>query len=249
MHTLVLLRHGESTWNKENRFSGWTDVPLSARGEEEAKEAGRELKKKNFSFDAVYTSVLLRATQTMEICLNEMHAANLPIKYSWRLNERHYGALQGMNKSEMAQKFGEAQVKIWRRSYDVRPPPLEKSDPRHPLHNSLYKDVPRNLLPSSECLKDTYARFMPYWKDEIAPAIKSGKKVFIVAHGNSLRALVKYLDKISEKEIVELNIPTGIPLVYELDEKLRPAKHYYLGDPKKVQAAMEKVAAQGKAKK
>jgi len=248
MHKLVLLRHGESTWNKENRFSGWTDVPLSEKGEEEAQEAGSELKKRNFSFDVVYTSVLARAVQTMEIALKKMRLSP-QIKYSWRLNERHYGALQGMNKSEMAQKFGEAQVKIWRRSYAVRPPALKKSDPRHPLHDSLYKEVPRNLLPSSECLKDTYARVLPYWKKEIAPALKKGKRVFIVAHGNSMRALVKYLDKISDKEITELNIPTGIPLVYELDEKLRPIRHYYLGDAKKVKAAIEKVAAQGKAKK
>jgi len=248
MHTLVLLRHGESTWNKENRFSGWTDVPLSEKGKEEAKEAGRELKKENFSFDMVYTSVLKRAIQTMQISLKEMHTFP-PIKYSWRLNERHYGALQGMNKSEMAQKFGEAQVKIWRRSYAIRPPALEKSDFRHPMHDALYKNVPRSLLPSTECLKDTYARFLPYWKKEIAPAIKSKKRILIVAHGNSLRALVKYLDKIPENEIVELNIPTGIPLVYYLDENLHPLRHYYLGDQKKVQAAMEKVASQGKAKK
>lgn len=249
MHTLVLLRHGESTWNKENRFSGWTDVPLSKKGREEAAEAGRQLKRKNFSFDVVYTSVLRRATQTMRIALKQMGATKLPIKYSWRLNERHYGALQGMNKSEMAQKFGEAQVKIWRRSFGVRPPALKKSDPRHPVHDSLYADVPRSLLPSSECLKDTYARFMPYWKKEIAPAIKKGNRAFIVAHGNSLRALVKYLDGISNSKITSLNIPTGIPLVYELDSNLRPKRHYYLGDPKKVKEAIEKVASQGKAKK
>ncbi|VVB58002.1 2,3-bisphosphoglycerate-dependent phosphoglycerate mutase [Candidatus Anstonella stagnisolia] len=248
MHTLVLLRHGESTWNQENRFSGWTDVPLSEKGKEEAKEAGQLLLKENFSFDIVYTSVLKRAIQTMELALKEMHSSP-PIKYSWRLNERHYGALQGMNKSEMAQKFGEAQVKIWRRSYAIRPPSLKKSDPRHPMHDSLYKNVPRSLLPSSECLKDTYTRFLPYWKEEIAPSIKKGKRVLIVAHGNSLRALVKYLDKVSDRKIVELNIPTGIPLVYELDNSLKPLRHYYLGDPKKVKAAMEKVEAQGKAKK
>src|SRR3989338_4316468 len=258
MHVLVLLRHGESTWNQQNRFSGWTDVPLSKKGKEEAASAGTLLKKEGFCFDVVYTSVLPRAKRKMEIALSKMGASSghtkpkgtrkPPIKYSWRLNERHYGALQGLNKSEMAQKFGEAQVKIWRRSFSMRPPPLKKTDPRHPLHDALYKDVPRSLLPSSECLKDTYARSMPYWKKEIAPAIRKGKKVFIVAHGNSLRALVKYLDKVPEGEITELNIPTGIPLVYELDSNLAPIRHYYLGNAKKVKAAMEKVASQGKAK-
>ncbi len=247
MHKIVLLRHGESTWNKENRFTGWTDVPLSKKGKEEARKAGQTLKKEGYVFDAAFTSVLKRAIDTLDIALKEMHM-KLPIHYSWKLNERHYGALQGLNKSEMVAKYGEQQVKIWRRSYDIQPPALEEDDERHPSHSPLFKDVPKDALPSTECLKDVVARVVPYWKSDIAPAISSGKKIIIAAHGNSLRALVKYLNNVPENEIVELNIPTGVPLVYELDKNLKPIKHYYLGDLEEVKKAMEKVAAQGKAK-
>jgi 2,3-bisphosphoglycerate-dependent phosphoglycerate mutase len=248
-HIITLLRHGESTWNKENRFTGWTDVDLSEKGLQEAHEAGKLLKKEGFTFDLAYTSVLKRAIRTLWITLDEMDLMWIPVYRSWRLNERHYGALQGLNKSEMAQKYGEQQVLVWRRSYDTQPPALEKSDERHPSHDPRYKDLDPLDIPSTECLKDTVARFVPYWQDVVAPVVKSGMKVIIAAHGNSLRALVKYLDKVSDEEIVSLNIPTGIPLIYELDENLQPIKHYYLGDPEKVKAAMDAVAKQGKAKK
>jgi 2,3-bisphosphoglycerate-dependent phosphoglycerate mutase len=246
---LVVVRHGESSWNKENRFTGWTDVDLSEKGVQEAHEGGKSLKKEGYGFDIAYTSVLKRAIRTLDIVLDEMDVMWIPVIKSWRLNERHYGALQGLNKAETAAKFGEDQVKVWRRSYDVPPPLLEKTDDRYPGKDPRYKDLKEKELPLTECLKDTVARVLPFWNDTIAPAIKSGKRVLIAAHGNSLRALVKYLDNVPESEIVELNIPTGIPLVYELDDKLKPIKHYYLGDPEKVKAAMESVASQGKAKK
>ena len=248
MTKLVLVRHGESTWNKENRFTGWTDVDLSEKGRQEAKEGGQVLKAQGYTFDIAFTSVLKRAIRTLWIVLDEMDLMWVPVHNSWRLNERHYGALQGLNMSETAAKFGEDQVKIWRRSYDVPPPPLEKDDPRYPGHEARYKQLTQSELPLTECLKDTVARFLPYWHETIAPAVLSGKKVIVAAHGNSLRALVKYLDKISDEQIVSLNIPTGMPLVYELDENLQPLKSYYLGDPEKVKAAMEDVAAQGKKK-
>jgi len=246
---LVLVRHGESVWNKENRFTGWTDVDLSEKGLSEAHEGGKALKKDGFTFDVAYTSVLKRAIRTLWTVLDEMDLMWIPVHRSWRLNERHYGALQGLNKSEMAQKYGEDQVLVWRRSYDIQPPALEKADPRFPGHDPRYKDLSPKDVPQTECLKDTVARFLPLWHETIAPAIKSGKKVLIAAHGNSLRALVKYLDNVSEKDIVSLNIPTGIPLVYELDKDLKPIKHYYIGDPETVKKAMESVANQGKAKK
>ena len=248
MTKLVLIRHGESTWNKENRFTGWTDVDLSEKGRQEAKEGGQVLKAEGFAFDAAYTSVLKRAIRTLWIALDEMDQMWIPVHRSWRLNERHYGALQGLNKAETAAKFGEAQVKIWRRSYDVPPPALEASDERFPGRDPRYRDLGPGELPLTECLKDTVARFLPLWHETIAPAIRQGQKVLIAAHGNSLRALVKYLDNVSEADIVELNIPTGMPLVYELDGDLKPLKRYYLGDPEKVKAAMEAVAAQGKKK-
>jgi 2,3-bisphosphoglycerate-dependent phosphoglycerate mutase len=249
MYKVVLLRHGESTWNKENRFTGWTDVDLSEKGLQEADKAGEVLKKEGYVFDVAFTSVLKRAIRTLWITLDKMDLMWIPVYNSWRLNERHYGALQGLNKSETAAKFGEKQVLIWRRSYDVPPPALEKTDPRYPGNDPRYKSLTASELPLTECLKDTVARFMPYWHDTIAPAIKSGKKVIIAAHGNSLRALVKYLDNVSEQDIIDLNIPTGMPLVYELDNDLRPIKHYYLGDPEEVKKAMAAVASQGKAKK
>lgn len=249
MYKVVLQRHGESVWNKENRFTGWTDVDLSKKGLKEAKESGEVLKKEGYIFDIAFTSVLKRAIRTLWITLDEMDLMWIPVERCWRLNERHYGALQGLNKSEMAEKFGEKQVLIWRRSYDIQPPALEKTDERYPGNDPRYKDLTEDELPLTECLKDTVARFLPYWHDAIAPTIKSGKRVIISAHGNSLRALVKYLDNVSEEEIVQLNIPTGIPLVYELDDDLKPIKHYYLGDPEKVKKAMESVASQGKAKR
>lgn len=254
MYKIVLIRHGESTWNKENRFTGWTDVDLSEKGVQEAHEAGQILKKEGFQFDLVFTSVLKRAIRTMEIIFTEMGLENLPVKYSWRLNERHYGALQGLNKTETAEKYGEEQVKIWRRSYDIQPPVLTKDDERYPGNDPMYKElmkkgeISENDLPLTECLKDTVNRFLPYWEKEIVPEVRGGKKVLIVAHGNSLRALVKYLDNISDAEITELNIPTGVPLVYELDENLKPLKHYYLGDQEKIEAASAAVANQGKGK-
>jgi 2,3-bisphosphoglycerate-dependent phosphoglycerate mutase len=245
---LVLLRHGESDWNKENRFTGWTDVDLSAQGRQEAAEAGQVLKAAGLTFDVAYTSVLKRAIRTLWMAMDEMDLLWVPVHRSWRLNERHYGALQGLNKSETAAKFGEEQVKVWRRSYDIPPPPLEPSDDRYPGHDPRYRHLNAAELPLTECLKDTVARFLPYWEQHIAPDVRDGKKVLIAAHGNSLRALVKYLDGISEEDIVNLNIPTGMPLVYELDESLQPLKSYYLGDPEKVKAAMEAVASQGKKK-
>jgi 2,3-bisphosphoglycerate-dependent phosphoglycerate mutase len=249
MHKLVLLRHGESIWNKENRFTGWTDVDLSEKGIEEAKKSGQVLKKEGFVFDVAFTSVLKRAVRTLWIVLDEMDLMWISVYNSWRLNERHYGALQGLNKAEMAAKFGEDQVLIWRRSYAVPPPALQAQDPRSPVNDPRYKDLDPQDVPLTECLKDTVARFLPYWHNTIAPTIKAGKKVIISAHGNSLRALVKYLDNIPDEEIVKLNIPTGIPLVYELDEDLKPIKHYYLGDPEEIKKAMQDVAGQGKAQK
>ncbi|HEY0706974.1 MAG TPA: 2,3-diphosphoglycerate-dependent phosphoglycerate mutase [Polyangia bacterium] len=248
MYKVVLLRHGESDWNRENRFTGWTDVDLSDKGRAEAKAAGELLKKEGYVFDQAFTSVLKRAIRTLNIALDEMDLLWIPVERSFRLNERHYGALQGLNKSETAAKFGEDQVKIWRRSYDVPPPPLDPNDERFPGKDPRYKGLAAADLPLTECLKDTVARFLPYWHERIAPAVKSGKRVVIAAHGNSLRALVKYLDNISDADIIELNIPTGIPLVYELDENLKPLKHYYLGDPAAVEAAVKGVASQGKSK-
>ncbi len=249
MKKLVLLRHGESTWNKENRFTGWTDVDLSDKGRDEAVKAGEVLKKEGFVFDVAYTSVLKRAIFTLWSVLGKMDLMWVPIYNSWRLNERHYGALQGLNKAETAAKFGEGQVLIWRRSYDVPPPPLENNDPRNPRNDPRYKGLSDKDLPLTECLKDTVARFLPYWHETIAPMVLSGKRVIIAAHGNSLRALVKYLDNIPDDKIVSLNIPTGLPLVYELTDDLKPIKSYYLGDPEEVKKAMEAVANQGKAKK
>lgn len=249
MKKLVLLRHGESTWNKENRFTGWTDVDLSDKGREEAAKAGEVLKKEGFVFDVAYTSVLKRAIRTLWTALDKMDLMWIPVNNSWRLNERHYGSLQGLNKSEMAAKFGEDQVLVWRRSYDVPPPPLEKNDPRSPRRDPRYGDLLDKEIPLTECLKDTVERFLPYWHHTIAPVVRSGKRVIIAAHGNSLRALVKYLDNISDDKIVGLNIPTGLPLVYELTDDLKPVKSYYLGDADEVKKAMEAVANQGKAKK
>ncbi len=249
MIKLVLLRHGESTWNKENLYTGWTDVDLSEKGVAEAHEAGRLMKAESLTFDLAYTSVLKRAIRTLWIALDEMDLMWLPIHNTWRLNERHYGALQGLNKAQTAEQYGEKQVKLWRRSYDVPPPPLTRDDPRWPGHDPRYADVPADELPLAECLKDTVARFLPWWHSEAAPTLNSGKRVIIAAHGNSLRALVKYLDNISDEEIVELNIPTGVPLVYELDDELRPIKHYYLGDAEAVAIAAAAVAAQGTTKK
>ena len=248
MTKLVLVRHGESTWNKENRFTGWTDVDLSEKGLLEAKEAGDVLKAGGFTFDIAYTSVLKRAIRTLWTAMDVMDLLWVPVIRDWRLNERHYGALQGLNKAETAEKFGEDQVKVWRRSYDVPPPVLTPDDERYPGHDPRYKNLTQQELPLTECLKDTVARFLPLWHETIAPTIQSGQKVIIAAHGNSLRALVKYLDNVSEADIVELNIPTGMPLVYELDDDLKPLNRYYLGDPEKVKAAMDAVAAQGKKK-
>jgi len=249
MHKVVLLRHGESAWNLENRFTGWTDVDLSERGLAEAHRAGQLLKSEGYVFDVAFTSVLRRAIRTLWIALDEMDLMWIPIHHSWRLNERHYGALQGLNKAETAAKYGDAQVKIWRRSYDTQPPALTQDDPRWSGADPRYKDLAPQEIPLTECLKDTVARFLPYWHNSIAPAIKSGARVVIAAHGNSLRALVKYLDNTSEEEIVELNIPTGVPLVYELDSDLKPLKHYYLGDQDEMRKAQEAVAQQGKQKK
>jgi 2,3-bisphosphoglycerate-dependent phosphoglycerate mutase len=244
MHTLVLLRHGESTWNKENRFTGWTDVDLTDKGREEAKVAGQLLKAGGYGFDLVFTSVLKRAIRTSIITLDELDQLWLPVERSWRLNERHYGALQGLNKAETAAKHGEDQVKIWRRAYAIAPPPLTPDDARHPSRDARYANLPPADLPLTESLKDTVARFLPYWHEAIAPRIVAGRRVLIAAHGNSLRALVKYLDHVSDDEIVELNIPTGIPLVYELDVALKPTRHYYLGDPDAARKAAEAVAKQ-----
>jgi len=249
MYKVVLLRHGESIWNRENLYTGWTDVDLSEKGVVEAKEAGRVLKEQSYTFDIAYTSVLKRAIRTLWIVLDEMDLMWIPVVRDWRLNERHYGALQGLNKAETAAQYGEQQVKVWRRSYDTRPPALEESDPRFPGHDPRYKGLTKDQLPLTECLKDTVARFLPCWQEVIAPDVRAGKRVLIAAHGNSLRALVKYLDNIPDKDIPELNIPTGMPLVYELDPELRPLQSYYLGDPESVKKAMEAVASQGKAKK
>jgi 2,3-bisphosphoglycerate-dependent phosphoglycerate mutase len=246
MMKLTLLRHGESVWNRENRFSGWTDVDLSGHGRIEAQEAGKTLKSEGFSFDIAYTSVLRRAIRTLWIVLDELDQMWIPIECSWRLNERHYGALQGLNKAETAKRFGEDQVLLWRRSYDIKPPALEKTDERYPVHDPRYLQLDERDLPLTECLKDAVERFLPYWHEFIAPNVKAGKRAIIVAHGNSLRALVKYLDNVSDEEIVALNIPTGIPLVYELDKKLRPIKHYYLGDSAAVAQATKAVVNQGK---
>jgi len=248
MIKLVLLRHGESTWNEENRFTGWTDVDLSEKGLEEAKEAGRLLKEEGFVVAVAFTSLLKRAIRTLWMVLDEMDLLWVPVFKSWRLNERHYGALQGLNKAETAAKYGEPQVLLWRRSYHVPPPALDKTDERYPGHDWRYRDLDEKDIPLTECLKDVVARFSPYWHEVIAPTIRSGKRVIIVAHGNSLRALVKYFDNISDEEIVGLNIPTGIPLVYELDDGLQPITHYYLGDPEAVNQAMQTVINQGKAK-
>jgi 2,3-bisphosphoglycerate-dependent phosphoglycerate mutase len=247
MHRLVLLRHGESVWNKENRFTGWTDVDLSEKGRAEAREAGRLMAAEKFEFDLAFTSVLKRAIRTEWIALDEMDQMWIPEHNSWRLNERHYGALQGLNKAETAAKHSEAQVKIWRRSYDVPPPPLTPDDPRHPSRDRRYAEMRPDQLPLTESLKDTVARFLPYWHEAIAPEIKAGRKVLITAHGNSLRALVKYLDNVPDDEIVELNIPTGVPLVYLLNAELKPLQHYYLGDPEAIKRAEAAVANQGKA--
>lgn len=248
VYKLVLIRHGESVWNKENRFTGWTDVDLSEQGVEEAKRAGDVLKDNNFEFDVAYTSTLKRAIRTCWTCLDKMDHMYIPEEKRWRLNERHYGSLQGLNKAETAARHGEEQVKIWRRSYAIPPPALEETDKRYPIYHRTYKDVPRYLLPRCESLKDTVTRVLPLWHDEIAPRVLEGQRVLIVAHGNSLRALVKYLDKMSEDDIMELNIPTGVPLVYELNGDLQPIRHYYLGDPDAIAKAQSAVANQGKAK-
>ncbi len=247
MHKLVLLRHGQSTWNQENRFTGWTDVDLTEQGRAEAQQAGHLLKENGFHFDLAYTSVLTRAIRTLWIVLDEMNLMWIPVKRAWELNERHYGALQGLNKAETAAQHGEEQVKIWRRSYDIPPPVLEKDDPRWPGNESRYDWVPKDKLPLSESLKDTVDRVVPFWNSQIVPKIQADKKLIITAHGNSLRALVKHLDGVSDAEILERNIPTGIPLVYELDAELKPIKSYYLGDQDKIQAAIHGVANQGKA--
>ena len=248
MIKIVLLRHGESVWNKENLFTGWTDVDLSEQGRVEAKRAGEVLKAEGFTFDVAFTSVLKRAIRTLWTVLDELDLMWIPVEHSWRLNERHYGALQGLNKAQTAAKYGDEQVLIWRRSYDVPPPALEESDPRHPGNDPRYRDLDPKDLPRTECLKDTVARFLPYWHESIVSALRNGKKVIIAAHGNSLRALIKYLDDVSDEAIVGLNIPTGIPLVYELDDNLRPIRHQYLGDPEEVARAAAAVASQGKAK-
>jgi 2,3-bisphosphoglycerate-dependent phosphoglycerate mutase len=248
MYKVVLLRHGESTWNKENRFTGWTDVDLSEKGIHEAKQAGKTLKDNRFKFDLAYTSVLKRAIRTLWFVMDEMDLMWIPVIRNWRLNERHYGALQGLNKAETAKKYGDDQVKIWRRSYDTQPPALDENDERYPGFDLRYKELTKSELPLTECLKDTVARFVPYWEEIISQSVREGKKVLITAHGNSLRALVKYLDNIPDNEIVGLNIPTGIPLVYELDKDLRTIKSYYLGDQDEIAKAAAAVADQGKAK-
>lgn len=243
-YTLVLLRHGESVWNKENRFTGWVDVDLSEKGLKEAQSAGQLLKSEGYTFDMAFTSVLKRAIRTLWITLDQLDLMWIPVHRSWRLNERHYGSLQGLNKIEMTEKFGDKQVHIWRRSYDVPPPPLESKDPRHPSHDPRYHRVDPKLLPDTEALKQCQARVLPYWEKYMVPAITQGERVLVVAHGNSLRALIKHLDNIPDDKIAELNIPTGIPLVYELNEDLKPLKHYYLGDPAAVAAATQAVAKQ-----
>jgi len=249
MHKLVLMRHGESQWNLDNRFTGWYDVDLTDTGREQARKAGELLKQEGYRFDIAYTSVLKRAIRTLWIALDAMDAMYTPIHNNWRLNERHYGALQGLNKAETAAQYGDEQVLVWRRAYASAPNPLELDDPRHPRFDSRYAKVPADQLPATECLKDTVERVLPIWNESIAPAIRAGRNVLIAAHGNSLRALIKHLDGISDDDIVALNIPTGQPLVYELDDDLKPIRHYYLGDPAEIEAAMAAVAAQGKAKK
>jgi 2,3-bisphosphoglycerate-dependent phosphoglycerate mutase len=249
MQKVVLLRHGESIWNRENRFTGWADVGLTEQGLAEARTAAGLLLNEGFAFDVAFTSVLKRAIKTLWTVLEEMDRMWIPVYHSWRLNERHYGALQGLNKAETAAKFGDAQVKIWRRAYDTPPPPLEDGDPRMEINHPRYADIEPSAFPRTECLKDTVDRFLPYWHATIAPTIRTGKSVIIAAHGNSLRALVKYLDNISDSDIVELNIPTGQPLIYELDSSLKPIRNYYLGDAEAIKAAMEAVANQGKATK
>jgi 2,3-bisphosphoglycerate-dependent phosphoglycerate mutase len=246
MHKIVLLRHGESVWNKENRFTGWTDVDLSPRGEQEAKRAGEMLKAAGFGFDCAYTSVLKRAIKTLWLALETMDLMWIPVHHSWRLNERHYGALQGLNKAETAAKFGEEQVLLWRRSYDVPPPALERRDPRYPGGDPRYAGLAESEVPLTECLKDTVSRFLPYWSGIIAPEVRRGRRVILAAHGNSLRALVKYLDEIGDREIIDLNIPTGIPLVYELDLQLKPVRHYYLGDAAEAESRARAIAEQAK---
>lgn len=248
MSTLVLLRHGQSAWNLENRFTGWWDVDLTSQGEAEATSAGRLLADDGVMPDVVHTSVLTRAVRTASLALEAAGRAWVPVRRHWRLNERHYGALQGLNKSETAAQHGEAQVKIWRRAYDIAPPPLEKTDPRYPGHDPRYAGLSAEQLPQTECLKDTVARFLPFWHETLAPAVKSGQRVLVAAHGNSIRAMVKYVDNVSDDAIVELNIPTGVPLVYELDADLKPIKHYYLGNAEEIAKAMASVANQGKAK-
>ncbi|HEY9273130.1 MULTISPECIES: 2,3-diphosphoglycerate-dependent phosphoglycerate mutase [Achromobacter] len=249
MHKLVLMRHGESQWNLENRFTGWTDVDLTETGREQARKAGELLKKEGYTFDLAYSSLLKRAIRTLWIALDAMDAMYTPVGVNWRLNERHYGALQGLNKAETAAKYGDEQVLVWRRAYAIAPEPLSLDDERHPRFDSRYAKIPADQLPATECLKDTVARVLPFWNESIAPAIRSGRKVLVAAHGNSLRALIKHLDNVSDDDIVNLNIPTGQPLVYELDDDLRPIRHYYLGDAAEIEAAMAAVAAQGKAKK
>ncbi len=248
MIKVVLLRHGESQWNRENRFTGWTDVDLSEKGKEEAKRAATILLEQGYTFDLAFTSVLTRAIRTLWIVLDGMDLMYIPVEHSYRLNERHYGALQGLNKAEMAKTYGDKQVLVWRRSYDVRPPALTPDDPRHSRHDPRYAALADPDIPLTECLKDTVARVVPYWEGRIAPQLKAGRKVIVAAHGNSLRALVKYLDDVPDQDIVELNIPTGVPLVYELDDDLRPIRHYYLGDPEELAKAIDAVAKQGKAK-
>ncbi len=249
MHKLVLMRHGESQWNLENRFTGWTDVDLTDTGREQARRAGELLKAEGYAFDVAFTSVLKRAIRTPRIAPDAMDAMYTPVGNSWRLNERHYGALQGLNKAETAAQYGDEQVLIWRRAYAIAPEPLGLDDPRHPRFDAPYARVPADQLPATECLKDTVDRVLPFWNDSIAPAIRAGRRVLVAAHGNSLRALIKYLDDVSDEDIVGLNIPTGQPLVYELDDDLKPIRHYYLGDAAEIEAAMAAVAAQGKAKK
>lgn len=246
MKKLILLRHGESTWNKENRFTGWTDVDLSPKGVEEAQNSGRLLREGGFTFDIAYTSVLKRSIRTLWIVLDELDQMWIPVNLTWRLNERHYGALQGLNKLETALKYGEEQVQIWRRSYNVRPPALTPEDERYPGFDPRYRNLEREDIPLTECLQDTVARFLPYWNETIAPQVQSGQRILIAAHGNSLRALVMYLDNLSEQDVMELNIPTGVPLVYELEEDLKPIRSYYLGDQAEIEQAMQIVANQGK---
>ncbi len=246
MYKIVLLRHGESLWNQENRFTGWTDIDITEKGRQEAIYAGQTLKRQGYTFNIAFTSVLKRAIRTLWIVLDEMDLVWIPTHRLWRLNERHYGALQGLNKAETAQKHGEQQVKLWRRSYDIPPPALDKTDPRYPGNDPRYQDLAPDETPTTESLKDTVDRFLPAWNDVIAPTVLQGKQVIIVAHGNSLRALVKYLDKLTDEEVIGLNIPTGMPLIYELDAQLKPITHYYLGDEERVQKAMENVANQAK---